>query len=103
MLSQRGGTLVLEVPRRAPRLAGAHPRWRSTLASTFDGFRVLSNPDPALFLLFAYSRLGWAWAIAKLEASRAWQLYNWWRLEAYEPGVVEFRLKVWLWSWLEAQ
>ena len=35
---------MLEAPRRAPRLAGAHPRWRSTLASTFHGFRVHRAP-----------------------------------------------------------
>ena len=28
---------MLEAPRRAPRFARAHPRWRSTLASTFTG------------------------------------------------------------------
>ena len=53
-----GGALVLGAPRRAPRLEGG---WRTTLASTFYGFRVLSNPERALVLSFAHSRLGWAW------------------------------------------
>ena len=36
---------MLEAPRRAPGLARAHPRWRSTLASTCYGFKALSNTD----------------------------------------------------------
>ena len=43
---------MLEAPRRAPRLAGADPRWRSTLASTFYAFKVLSNSDRAPVFLF---------------------------------------------------
>ena len=45
---------MLEAPRHAPRLAGAHPRWRSTFTSTFHGFRVLSNSDRAPVFLFAF-------------------------------------------------
>ena len=43
---------MLEAPRRAPRLAGADPRWRSTLTSTFYAFKVLSNSDRAPVFLF---------------------------------------------------
>ena len=39
---------MLETPRSAPRLAGAH----STLASTFHGLRVLSNSDPVFLFVF---------------------------------------------------
>ena len=49
------------------------PRWRSTFALAFDGFRVLSNSDraPVFFFVFrtclgqAGARFGWVW----LEAS----------------------------------
>ena len=44
---------MLKAPRRAPRLAGAHPRWRSTLALTFYEFTALSNSDRAPVFLFA--------------------------------------------------
>ena len=43
-----------EVPRRAPRPAGDHPRWRSTLASTFYGFRVLWDSDHSPGFLFVF-------------------------------------------------
>ena len=60
---------MLEASRRAPRLAGAHPGWRSTLASTFYGFRVLSNADIVPVFLFAFctrldqacARFCWVW------------------------------------------
>ena len=73
---------MLEAPRRAPRPAGAHPRWRSTLASTFYGLRLLSNSDrAAVFLQFfctcldqAGARCGWVWLEALcLEACKAFE------------------------------
>ena len=45
---------MLEAPRGAPRLEGAHPHWRSTLASTFYGFKVLLNSDRVPVFLFGF-------------------------------------------------
>ena len=43
---------MLEAPRRAPRFAQAHPRWRSTLALTFTGLGFSrTNSDRASVLL----------------------------------------------------
>ena len=49
---------MLKSHRRATGLAGAHPRWPSTLTSTW-------NPDYALVVSFAYLRLGWALGLAQ--------------------------------------
>ena len=54
-------------------ISGGHPSRRSTLASTFYGFRVLSNSDRAPVFLFVVLRLvgsgSWllAWRPANLE------------------------------------
>ena len=92
---------MLEAPGCAPRLAGA--RSRSALASTFCGFRVLSNSDRApvfSFVFFILSRPGGCkvWLIKSGSRLLAWRLS---RREPVAPARPDEQ-KVWLWVWLEA-